>query len=44
MSNLTNFYERTKKQANDHMKKGQLNAYYKDLLKMHQYRRTIETT
>lgn len=44
MNNLTNLYERTKKRANDHMQKGQINNYYKDLLKLHQYRRIIETT
>jgi len=41
MNELNNFYEKAKRSAKDHMKKGQLNAYYMDLQIMMHYKRML---
>ncbi|MEN8185685.1 MAG: hypothetical protein ABFR05_01010 [Bacteroidota bacterium] len=43
MNELTKFYERAKQSAKDHMKKGQINAYYQDLKAMNHYKRLLES-
>ncbi|MGB5244140.1 MAG: hypothetical protein WBN16_07335 [Lutimonas sp.] len=42
MNELIKFYDKAKERATNHMRKGQLNAYYKDLTEMHYYKRLIE--
>ncbi len=42
MNELTKFYERAKNRAKMHMKKGQLNAYFDDLIEMNHYKKLIE--
>ncbi len=42
MNELTKFYERAKQSAKNHMKNGQINAYYQDLKAMNHYKRQIE--
>lgn len=43
MNELQKLYDRAKKSAKEHMKKGQLNAYYMDLQIMLHYKRIIES-
>jgi len=44
MNELTKFYEKSKKSAKKHMKKGQINAYLNDLIVMNHYKRMIEAS
>ncbi len=43
MIEVAKFYEKAKKNAKKHMKRGQINAYYQDLKAMNHYKRLIET-
>ena len=43
MNEIQKFYEKAKKSAKDHMRKGQLNAYYLDLQIMMHYKRLLES-
>ena len=44
MSEISKFYEKAKQSARDHMKNGQINAYYQDLKAMNHYKRLIEAS
>ena len=44
MNEITKFYEKAKHNAKEHMKRGQINAYYQDLKAMNHYKRLIETS
>ena len=43
MNEITKFYERAKQSAKNHMKTGQINAYYKDLMAMNHYKRLLQS-
>jgi len=44
MIEITKFYEKAKQSAKNHMKNGQIHAYYQDLKAMNHYKRLIEAS
>ncbi len=43
MNEIAKFYDRAKQSAKNHMKNGQINAYYQDLKAMNHYKRLMQS-